>query len=1097
MSCGKQGSTRWFYTGNQVGWLNFVGDFNFTAGGPPGSNISAGVLVPKFFPPPISREPWNAAGAVLDQKLLDASYPDIQLNWAIEVDLKGNIFRLSNKNLYVEDEDGKPRFYEARIAKAPSMQTTLGEWLNPNFEIGDLKFTVNNRDGFFNPYLPQGEKYTQWISAKVTVLVGIGIKRSNYFTLFEGWVTAKQGITTTEDTITIKCYDKFDKDEIPLPPAQFNTINFPDIQDGVSGKGVPLIYGDWTTEVGDFGEVPAYCLNANEQDPTEYVFKISSNALSMIGDIYLHRGDRKTDSPDGPIKFADAFIVKDPANGQFIVPANLVDTLEDLWINFDKGSAGPSSGLDLITSDKPTTNFLLKGVKPGDVVIKTKTSERAIVTVVTNNQIQTTGGGIVYTEGDEFSVITTQYSWRKGDKLSVKCIGKSVKNISMNRLADAGLGTSTPVSLSVGLDGTYWFADNDAQKIYQVSFLNEVLRTINYADIDASITEITGVSIQSDNTLWMFDAPSSKVFRYMLSSNEVGLSFPTTDVIGLFAPLTAGAGITIDDGNLLYIVDNFNGQFYKINPFASPAPTLLASWNRTAFDALAVETLDLSADVNQNQLCLVDRQTGKFYRIDQNTGAPIAEWSLFDVSSDMTFVVGVSVAQDGTVFLLNRSTRTVHNYNEFADSEHNVGFIARDVIQSFTGKTYNDFDLSWNAMSRGTLAQYRGRLYLDEKTNVVTAMNKFLQQFNACLYVRFGRYALFHIHFDNFQEDGELIREGDIKLDSFTPSKEYNQYFNSAYGQYAKLPFSGQNSTTDTYVSAAAIAAADGKEISKKLDLSWVYRREDVDLIMPLFVRLAAAEPEFVDVTLTWRRLFTQLNDFFRINFDAIYDCSLGRKRGGRRFNSVPAFVRQISFDLDDMTLKMKLWSLGTTRFGNFVPVGPVVGGENDTITLTNLGTVGYISPTGTITAFDVDNVTLEDVDATQAEFRDNSVVGRAWRSGFMVEIVDAATEEAVELLEIDSVVGQVVFFTTPIQTSIVPAVKNVAGFIVSGHYLRYAEYNDASALQKASFCFFGSPTTAYPTSSAQEVEEQRAGTHNFPDGRIPYILYPKDFAPS
>lgn len=1096
-ACEQKGSTRWFYTGNQVGDLNFVGDYNFVSGGLPGSGISAGVLVPVYFPPPVSREPWNAAGAVLDQKLLDASFPDIELNWAVEIDLKGQVFKLSNKNLYIEDEDGAPRFYEARISKAPSMMTTLGEWLNPNFEIGDLKFTVNNRDGYFNPWLPQGEQYTQWISAKVTVLVGIGQKRSNYFTLYEGWVTYKQGLSTTEDSITIKCYDKFDKDEIPLPPMQFNTINFPDIQDGVSGKGVPLIYGDWTVEVGDYGEVPAYCLNANEENPTSYTFKISANSLSSIGDIYLHRGERKKDTPDGPIKFSDAFITKDEENGQFVVPANLVDTLEDLWVNLDKGSAGPSSGLDLITSDKPTTNFLLKGVKAGDVVIKTKTSERATVTLVTNNQIQTTGGGITFAEGDEYSVITTQYSWRKGDKVSVKCIGKSVKNISRNRLADAGLGTSTPTGLSVGLDGTYWFADNDAQKIYQLNFLNEVVKQIPYSDIDASISVISGLSIQSDNTIWMFDQPSSTVFRYLLDSNELGLSFPTTDVIGLFASLGSGAGLSIDDGNILYVVDNSNGMFYSINPFATTAPTLVNSWSNTAFDALAIETLDLSADVNQDQLCLVDRQTGKFYRINPTTGALIDSWLLTDVNDDMTFVVGVSVAQDGTVFLLNRSTRTLHNYNEFADSEHNVGFIARDVIQSFTGKTYNDFDLSWNAMSRGTLAAYRARLYLDEKTNIVTAMSKFLQQFNSCLYVRFGRYALYHIHFDNFQDNGEIIREGDIKLDSFEPKKEYNQYFNSAYADYAKLPFSASTSRTDTYVSAAAIAAADGKEISKKLDLSWVYRREDVDDIMPLFVRLAAAEPEFVDVTFTWKRLFTQLNDFFRINFDAMYDCVQGRKRGGRRFNLVPAFVRQINFDLDDMTLKMKLWSLGTTRFGNFVPVGPVVGGEFDVITLTNLGTVGFISPTGTITASGLNNVTVEDVDATQAEFRDHIYAGKAWRAGFNVALVDAATEETVEILEIGSVSGQVITFTENIQTTVVPAVKNAAGFIVSGHYLRYAEYSDASDTQKSLFCYFGAPTTSYPTSSAQEVEEQRSGTHNFPDGRIPYILYPSDFAPS
>lgn len=1094
-NCNKKGETRYFYTGNQVGWLNFVGDMNYVAGGPPGSGISAGLLVPVYFPPPQSREPWNAAGAVLNQKLLDASYPDIELNWAIEIKLKENIFRVSNKNLYIEDDDGAPRFYEARISKAPSMTTTLGEWLNPNFEIGDLKFTLNNRDGRYNPFLPQGNQYTQWVNAEVSVMVGIGEMRSNYFELFNGFVTAKQGLTTTEDSITLKCYDRFDNDEIPIPPIVFTSINFPDIQDGVSGKGVPLVYGDWTVDVGDFGEVPAYCLNAFEVNPSTYIFKVSINSLSSIEDIYLHRGDRKADTPDGAIRLADAAVTLDLPNGQFAVPAAVIDTLEDIYVVFDKGNSGLGSGVNLITSDKPTTNFLLKGIKIGDVVIKTSTSERATISVVTNNQLQFVSG-ISFAEGDEYTVITTQFTFYKSDKISVKCKGKSVKNISVNRLADFGLGASVPVGLSVDLDGSYWFADNDAQKVYKVTFTNVIIESIDYADIDAGITEITGLSIQTDNTLWIFDGPTSTVYRYIVASGEVGLSFPTTAVIGLLAPLTAGAGLTIDTAQSLYLVDNADGNFYKIDPFASPAPTLLASWSRTAFDALAIETLDLSADVNLGELALIDRQTGKFYRINSTTGAPISEFSMLDeVNEDMTFVVGVSIAQDATVFFLNRADRTLRNYNEFPDSENNPGFIARDIIQGYTGKVSTDFDLIWNQMCREDLSQFRARLYLDEKTTIITAMSKFLQQFNTALFVRFGKYAIFHIAFQNFQANGEIIREGDIKLDSFSPSKEYNQYFNSAFANYSKLPFSGKTTVSDTYVSPAGIAAADGKEISKKFDLAWVYRRADMDKLMPLFVRLAAAEPEFIDVVITWRRLFTQLMDFFRIDFDAEVDCLTGLKHGGRRFNLVPAFVRQIDPNLEDMTLKMKLWSLGTTSFGDYITNGP--GGEFDPIVLTNLGTVGYISPTGTITASGVDTLTLEDVDGVDAETRTALIVGLAWKPGYNVAVVDGATHEILELLEIESVLGQVITFTTNIVTTIVPTSKNLAGFTTGGHYLRYCDYVDSTALQKSHYSHYGAPTASYPASSAQEIEEQRAGTHNFPDARIPYILYPLAFVPA
>lgn len=1095
-TCGEQGSTRWFYTGNQVGAYGFTGIYNFLGGGLPGSGISAGLLVPVYFPPPVSREPWALAGAVLDQKLLDASYPFIELNWGVEITLKDTVFRFSDKNLYIEDADGSPRFFEARITKAPSINITLGEWLNNQYEIGDLKLEVNNRDGLLNDWLPQGEKYTQWINAEVKVLVGVGERRDNYFELFTGYVTQKQGITSTEDAVTLKCYDKFDKDELPLPPSQFTTINYPDLQDDISGKGVPLVYGDWQNEVTDYGDIPAYCLNAKEESPTEYVFKVAVNALSSIGDIWLHRGERTADGPNGPIHLNDSFILKDPEAGQFRVPTSLIDVLDDIWIVSDKGNAGAGSGLNAIASDKPSTNFITLGVKTGDVVVKTATSERVSVSVVANNLLTLTGGA-TFNEGDEYSIITSQYTWRKGDKFSVKCVGKSLKRMSTNRMEDAGLGSAQPVGLSLDLDGNYWFADNATQKLYLVSLWDEVLRVINYADVSASLTNITGITVQTDNTLWLFDGTASRVFRYMLETSALGKEFGTDEVLGLLAPLAAGAGLTIDTGNMLYLVDNATGTFYKINPFASPAPTLVTTWNRSAFDAAAVETLDLSADVYLNQLGVVDRATGKFYRIDNATGAPISSFVMADeVSPDATWVVGVSMHQDGTVFFLNRATLALYNYNELADAQYNPGFIARDIVQAYTGKVASDFDINWNQACRESLSSYRARLYLADTTNAVTAVNKFLQQFNAVAYLRYGKYALFHIHFDNFKNDGDLLREGDFKQDTFNPSKEYSQYFNTAYAEYAHRPFDGKTTRSDTYASPAAIALADGKEVLKKLELKSVYRRVDIDAIMPLLVRLACAEPEFISVEITWRRLFTQLNEFFRINFDAPIDCSTGLKRGGRRFGMVPAFVRAITYDLEKMSMKLKLWSLGSTQFGDYYPVGPVAGGEGDKIVLTNLGSLGYVAPVGTPTDQTATALKLEDVDGMDAESRLAGTVGKAWANGYRVAIVDAATQTVVETKEILETSGQWVEFTEPLSAPITLPVKDAAGFIVSGHYLRHADYDQTTSAQKANFCHVGNPVTAYPTSSSQEIEEQRSGAHNFPDGRVPYIAFPEAYSP-
>ena len=1210
-SCGNGGSTRWFYTGNQVGDLNHTGDFNATAGGPPGTGIAAGALVAVFFPPPVSRSPWLNGDASLSQSLLDACFPFIELVWIADITLPdGTLYRVSDRNVYVQDDDGAPRFYEARVKEAPSIRITLGEWLNPKLEIGDLSLTLNNRDGFFSPKLPQGNEYLQWTGTTVRIAVGFGEKRSNYFDLFTGSIPDRQGVTSTETEVKIRVYDSLDTDDVPLPVNVFNRVAFPDVQDEALGKPVPLIYGDWTEEVGEFGEIPAWLINANEDVPTEWTLKLCDNALTSVDGLYLQRGNRNSAHPDGPIEIDLQACTIDLSRGEVTVPFGSPSFLTESVI-LASAKAGTGSGLNLITAEGDS-NFVKKGIQEGDTVVKFDKPTFASVTVgpiqyfarisgpagnglgitvtivpiapsqpiqdpivnvlglnttviveersddpmtdkdeadsskrraskvasainksgsplkavvleaetyvntfglqvtangslasqtpatvqtVTNGQLIMTGG-VTFAAGDAFGITSVRYKYTKGDKITARCVGKNVQQMSINRLVDAGLGSVTAAGLSLDLDGNYWFADNASQKIYAVSLRNVIVHQIPYASIGAGITEITGVSWQTDQSIWVFDKPLSKVFRYHVDQGGPGISFTTVGVAGLGVALGDGRGLTIDEGNMLYIVNNTTGTFYKINPFAPVQPTLVTSWNRTAFDAAATETLDLSADVNLLNLSLVDRQTQKVYRINRTTGALISSFPLSLVSVDIDFVSGLSIAQDGTLFVIDRTDRVLINYNEDSDASFNPGFIARDLIQSYTGKVATDFDLKWNQTSRENMSKFRARLYLGDKSSVIKEAFKLLGQFSAVVFPRFARFALFYIHFDNFIDNGDPIREGDIKEDSFEPTKEWNQYFNSVACEYRDLPYSGKNTASDSYISPSGLAAA-GKEVTKKIDAPSIYRRIDVDTLMPVFVRLAAAEPEFVKFQTGFRLLFTQLMDFFRINFDARTDCNTGLRLGGRRFNLVPCYVRELTYNLSGMTLSWKVWSLGTTRFGDYQPAGAVAGGEGDKIVLTPLGSYAYVSPTGTVLSSTVSSVTLQDVSGQNAQVRTAPIVGLAWAPGYVVAIVNGANHQVVETAVIGTVVLGVINFTAPLATTVLATVKNQAGFVTSGHYLRHANYSEATTTQKDNFAFFGPPSGLYPPSGSKEIEEQKAGIHNFPDGRPPYLLYPEAFTPT
>lgn len=1089
MSCGGNlAKTKWHYTGNQTGDLNFVGDYNFVAGGPNGSGISSGILVPKTKIIEISRNLWEYPDSKLSQELLDACFPFIELQWIADITLSDNtVFRVSDRNIYVQDKNKEPRFYQARIEKAPVINVTLGEWLSPNFEIGDLKLDIDNRDGFFNDYLPNGIKYLQWIGAKVSIKVGYGEKISNYYEIFKGFVSNKQGITSTHKAISLKIYDRASEDEVPIPTLTFDNTNYPYVDSEKKGKSLPIIYGDWATEVGDYGEIPGICSNALDPLASSYVWNISENALQEIGDVYLHRGDNVVDK-DGPILLLDNAIVKQADLGRVLIPNN-IPVLSKISILLDRQSAGIGSGANLLVSESSSLDYVKLGVRPGDVVLKDGDPTKYVITLVTSGTIATSTG--TFNQGDNYKLITDKYQFKKGDKLSVFCKGKDLRIMSTTRIADSQILDSNPLSLSIGLRNDYWFVDNDKQKIYNVSFSNEIIKEINFSDIDPSITLISSIDVAFDETLWILEKNQSKIYRYIVSENNVGLSFTTIQVTGIGFLLPNATGISIDDGNVITLFDNTNGNFYRFGAF-DPNLTVISTWNRSIFESGAIDIVDISHDVNLNQVIVVDRATNKIYRLNEINGNLISgsDFNLSNINID--YPVGIGYYIDGTLFILNKSDGTIYNFNEFQNCSNNIGFITRDILQKYAGKTTFDFDLLWNETSRNDLAQYKARLHIDEKINAIEKVHKSLLAFNTSAYIRFQKYALFYIHFDNFRTDGGIIREGDIKIDSFNPSKEYNQYFNICSSEYNSLPFSEKTQTSDVYASPSGIKLA-GRPIAKSINMEPVYIRTDLDKLVPLFVRLAAAEPEFISMTLGFRFLFIQPNDFFNINF---FDLIFGVK-SGRRFQNIPAFTRSYQVDLDSMQIKVKLWSLGTTQFGDFVPVGTIAGGENDPIILTNLGTPGYISPIGTILSSTIDTLQLEDVNGNNAEARQSTQVGKAWLAGYKVQIIDASDHSIVEENEILSVSNDVITFVNNFSTSILNTVKNSAGFITSGYYLQYSNYDIVIDDQTRKFSYFTKPLEGYPNSTSQEIEEQRSKLHNFEDKRLPYVLHPKNYVPT
>lgn len=1222
MSCGESGKKKTTYTGNQVGDLNYTGDMNFVAGGPPGSGISASTTVQQFTPDSKNRSPWKRQDAKFDDKLLDAAYPVIDLQWFADINLAPGItFRVSDRSFYIMNDAGVSFYYDARCDKAPTISATVGEWLAPKFQISDLSMSLNNRDGLYNDYLPLGDLYQQWTNATVEISIGFGEKLSNYLSIFQGKVAVSQGLTTTRDTIELKVNDKLEADQIPLPPRSFSSDNFPDINDDQAGRPVPLVYGDWSENVPTYGSVPAYCTNALEEDAENYLFKISDVDLQSIDSVWLHRGDRSADKPQGPIRIADNVLDRNEANGEFTIPSSGIVLDEPYYIG-EGLKAGVGTSGATITADNDL-NFIEQGVKTGDkVVIGAPTTAmitienlqfKASQTGVIGNDIEieyyymapdnsvdqntcvaalvivgptsvirvavpqgydnvmaivpgnstaaaikaaiyantdcrnlvrinetgtvpmgypdgtkvgqvsqtvpqgptsliggtaatfyqsilavsnftiTVDGIVSFVPGDEYNIATVQYKFLPSDKFSVVCQGKQLSIVSVNRLADISVLITAPSALRVTADSTMWIADDSTQKIYNVTFDHEILRTIDYSDIDAGISRISGIDLTTDDKLWVSDPDQASVFRFDLISGQTGLTIHTGDITGNpFGPFPYLGGIAVQTDNRVWLIDKQTSQFMLIDAFSSVNPFMILTFNAAVFSVNATEILDISMDNTTDSLVAVDRATNSFYRISKADGSLISSFPFSDIADNISFVTGVSVAPDGTLFFVDQGLLTVYNYNDMDSAETNPAIIARDLLQKFGGHKFDEFDLSWMQTAR-QLSTYKCRYVFDKTAKMVDAINALLRQFNTVFHLRFNKYSIFYITFENFRTTGKTVKEKDIKEGTFKPGKETSQYFNSATATYGQSPFTDSTSTSDTYVSPAAISFAGG-ETNKQLDLPNVYRRADLDKLMPLFVKLAIPDPEFVTVTFNFRQIRTQMQDFLNVLFDGDVNCKTGKKESGRRYNNVPAMVRSIKYDLNYMTVEMKLWSLGNTPFPGYDGQGRTVGGVDEPIVLSNIGRLGRISPTAYINSSTINSITVSDVYGVAAEDLTHVKAGLAFRPGYKLDLVDGSTKEVVQTLTIDTVVGSVITFVEDITATVSPTVLNAAGFVESGVYAQYSTYVNATILQRQQFASFTRPTTNYPTSKTQELEEQRGGVHNFDDSGVPYVLYPSSF---
>ena len=187
--------------------------------------------------------------------------------------------RLSDRNKYVG-----PTFYEARLV-FPVISRTIGEMLSPTLEFSTLSLEINNADSKYNHLLPAGADYSGWVGQTVTVRLGLRDVASTYRTIFSGRVTSEGGFQRTLKSFILVARNDFEKLNVNFPKTVLTKSAFPDLEESMVNYAVPIIYGDWTTEVEPgMASVPAFVVNGADADVTGEDSPHSTNLQLIIAD---------------------------------------------------------------------------------------------------------------------------------------------------------------------------------------------------------------------------------------------------------------------------------------------------------------------------------------------------------------------------------------------------------------------------------------------------------------------------------------------------------------------------------------------------------------------------------------------------------------------------------------------------------------------------------------------------------------------------------------------------------------------------------------------------------------------------------------------
>jgi hypothetical protein len=198
---------------------------------------------------------------VMSQEFLDWSQDNLEnrLEFIADIETPTGFIHASDSNKYVGGT-----FYEALLV-FPVVNRTVGDWLQPELTFSTLTLELSNVDGRYNDILPGGANYGSWVGKRIIIQLGLGEIASTYQTVYDGIITEVAGVQRSVKSISLVSRDRYDQLSVKFPTETIGPAEFPKIQDDISGKLKPVIYGDFTVaSAPEPAIVPGYVVNGRD-----------------------------------------------------------------------------------------------------------------------------------------------------------------------------------------------------------------------------------------------------------------------------------------------------------------------------------------------------------------------------------------------------------------------------------------------------------------------------------------------------------------------------------------------------------------------------------------------------------------------------------------------------------------------------------------------------------------------------------------------------------------------------------------------------------------------------------------------------------------